>query len=604
LTLFAATLGVTGVRGHRITLFTVLMTAAWLVRPNLLPGLSLLWIGVAAGVRPFRRLLPGVLTGAAMVVVSVIMMAVAEGGWQAFFEAFTRHANKHFSRLGDAPAGWPGLGLVKGLGGSIWAAGLMALAVIGLWMWSRRRGRRAAVVWLVVLGVTVGQLVGLQNKTYTRYAVPVHLGMAPLIAGGAALAPVSVATGGLLVAAAVLALKSFPSVAEQHETELPGWSAVVFAAREAAARGSAVVIEPELHPFASYLWYMLERDGGLPPPLVLSPWAPEPWTGVHRPYLVATVHRQHYPPPLAGGEVAWAGVSERLRPLTQQRFLEAWVINNPPLPVSGWWPVERLANGEGFMWGGAESELVLPPLPQGVGVSLRVRPAPGAAPLEIEANGHGVAEIGGFEGPQWITIGPELCDERSTTRLLFVRAEGYPPGTEDARSLAVELFDVVLMGPGLGWGGPVATEQERAALGLRLDGHYRTEDFGPAGTGVWTESRSRMAVAAAPGHLVLTMSAPRPVPPETKLLIGGAVVAEGPGLTATPLEVVVEIAPSEAGGGEVLIEIESVPYVPALAGHGGDRRELGVVLHRVRFEPAQPVEWAEPFAAHQAKSNQ
>jgi len=600
----AAALAVTGVEGRRLTWFSVLMAAAWLVRPNLLPGLGLLWLGVAAGVRPLRRLLPGMAAGAAMVAAAIASMAIAEGGWRAFVAAFVSHANKHFSRLGDAPAGWSGLGLVKGLGGSFWAAGLISLALAGLWAWFRRGHRRTAVVWLVVIGVTAGQLVLLQNKTYTRYAVPLHLGMAPLIAGGAALAPPPLASAGLAAAAVALALKALPPVVEQHQTELPGWSAVQFAAREAGVRGASVVVEPELYPFASYVWHLLERDGVQPPPLVLSPWAPEPWAGVRTPYLVATIHRQLYPPPLAGDEVGWGGVSDRLRPLTQQRFLEAWVINNPPLPISGWWPVERLPSGGGFMWGGAECGLLVPPLPPGVGISLLLRPAPGEAPLEVLANGRTVAEIGGRDGRQTVVVPPERCVGTSTNRLGFSRSTGYPPGTSDARPLAVQLFGAALSGPGLEWGGPVVTASEREAIGLVLVGHHQPESFGPAGAGVWTTARSRLELAAAPGRLVITMSAPRLVPPKPTIRVNGVVVREGLELTSAPSEVVIPVEPSEADGGRVTVEILSVPYVPRAAGRGPDQRELGVVLHRVDFVPTYTLNWGEPFRTRHEDSHQ
>ncbi len=72
------------------------------------------------------------------------------------------------------------------------------------------------------------------------------------------------------------------------------------AARIAGDRHWAVVVEPEVHVFSSYWWHQLEANGGSAPPMVLSPRAPEPWMGVRRPWLVATVHPPLYLPSLTG----------------------------------------------------------------------------------------------------------------------------------------------------------------------------------------------------------------------------------------------------------------------------------------------------------------
>ncbi|PWB79079.1 MAG: hypothetical protein C3F15_00315, partial [Holophagae bacterium] len=394
--LLAAALAAGGLTGRRATAFTVLVAAAFLVRPILLPGLAALWLVGAATVRPRRRLLAGVIAAAAMGIVSVLAMVRAEGGWNAFLQPFVAHTDKHFSRLDQNLGGVLDLGLVKGLGGGVAASLLMGAAVVGLGVWARRRGRRGALAWLLVLGLTVAQLVALQNRSYARYAVPVQLAMAPLIAATASLLPPALASAGLAAAAVGLGVAAYPLLEEQHTTRLPGWRAVLTASEEAMARGMAVVVEPELHPFASYRWHLLEREGRKPPPLVLSPWAPEPWAGVDRPYLVATVHRHLYAEPLAGGELAWGGVSDHLEPLTQQRFLEAWVLGAPALPVGEWWAVETSSDEGSFQWGGAGCEALLPPLPAGTVVTATFRPAPGPSPLAVSWNGTAVvaAELG------------------------------------------------------------------------------------------------------------------------------------------------------------------------------------------------------------------
>jgi hypothetical protein len=331
------------------------------------------------------------------------------------------------------------------------------------------------------------------------------------------------------------------------------------------------------------------------PPRVLTPWNPEPWAGIDRPYLVATVHRHFYLESLGSVERRWDGVSERLYPLTQQRFLEAWSIVAPPLPLKGWWPVERLPTGANFQWGAAKCELVLPPLPRDTGVAVQLRPAPGPAPLAVEANGSPVAEFEGDGAPRWLWIAPQLWRDDGENRLRFVRSEGYPPGLEDERPLAVQLLALRLIGPTFGWRGSPVTADERASIGLRLVGHHRPENFGDAGSGVWLEPRAILEASAGPGHLVLTMSAPRPEPPETVLRLAGRVVAGPLELGGTPIEVVLPIEAGDATNGVVRLSIESLPYVPALAGRGVDRRALGAVLWQVAFEAAEVSDWARPF---------
>jgi hypothetical protein len=206
-----------------------------------------------------------------------------------------------------------------------------------------------------------------------------------------------------------------------------------------------------------------------------------------------------------------------------------------------------------------------------------------------------VVEIEGAADPEWLWIAPQQWRFDRENRLRFVRSEGYPPGPEDVRPLSVQLLALRLIGPTFGWRGSAATAGERASIGVRLAGHYGLEIFGDAGRGVWLEPHAILEAAAGPGRLVLTMSAPRPEPPETVLRMAGKVVAGPLDLDETPIEVVVPIEIGEATNGVVRLSIESLPYVPALAGRGGDRRALGAVLWQVAFEAAEVSDWARPF---------
>ncbi len=584
LALGAAAVAAGGLEGRRPTVFTLLLTASFLVRPNILPVRAVLGLGVAWGVRPRRRLLPGAAVGLAAVALASGLMVRAEGSWSAFIAPFLSHSRRHFSRLASDLGGFADLGLVKGFGGAIPTFILLLLTAVGVVVWARRAGRWGAWLWVTVLAVAVVQLVWMQNRTYCRYAVGVQMAVAPLVAGAAAAAPPAVACTGLLALAGWLGVGSMPLLEEQHTTQLAGWRAVRRAQEVAARSGGTVVVEPELHPFASYLWHLLERRGAAVPPRVLSPWDPGPWVGLEGSYLVATIHRPLYPGSLYGKERHFGGVSAALWPLTQQRFLEAWVIEGAPLPLEGWWPAERQAGGRPFMWGGASAELLLPPLPEGTEVVVSLRPAPGPEPLVVELNGREMARLDGEGGELQTRLEISRAEVGAVSLLRFNRSRGYVPGHGDSRPLAVQLFELRAFGPALPWGGAVAHPWQREALRVELEGAYDAERFSEEWEGVWLRPRARLTVPGGEGRLILRLGAPRPAPPRPVILVGGRKVAGPLELGPQPEEVEFRLWPDDCEGGRVQIEIVSDRYVPADSG-GEDERELGVVLSGVFFEP-------------------
>jgi hypothetical protein len=594
LALAAAALALGGLGGVRPTVFTALVAASLLVRPNLLPPLAVLWLGVAWAVRPWRRLMPGILIALAMGGLALTAMALAEGGVGQVFEVFTRHSQRHFSRLVGNLGGVEDLGLVKGLGGGLGAATLLVGSGVGVLVWWRRVGRRSAMLWVAVLGVAIGQLVWMQNRTYCRYAVGVQMAIAPLLAATASVAPPVAGCGALIAGAAWSGMIARQPLVEQHRDQLAAWRAVQTAEREGGRHGMAVVVESEMHLFASYLWLRDTRRGIQLPPRVLSPWDPEPWRGVDRSYLVATVHRQHYPPSIIDRELRFNGVSDRLRPLTQQRFLDAWVITAPPLPLGEWWPVETEPDGRWFMWGGAICDLLLPPLPDPAEVEATFRAAPGEAPLVVAWNGDTVAEVEADDGRFRLRLDADRVDDRDVNLLSFRRAAAYPPGNGDRRPLAVQLFQVRATAPNLPWSASLAAADERRGSGIVLQGHHGPENFEGFGRGVWLSSRAFLEVPAAPGRLELTVWAPRPVSPDTVIRIDGQVVAGPLDIGSEPQQVVVPIG-EELSGDRVALEIDSVAYSPTAAGAGTDQRELGIVVSEVRFEPSDPPPWARPL---------
>ncbi len=589
LALVAGLIACGGVQRRRLTVFSLVVTAAFLIRPNLLPPLAVLWLGVVAGVRPLRRIVPGIIAGSAAVAVAVLLMAWAQGGWGVFIAPFLSHGERHFSRLMGNVGSFSDLGLVKGFGGSAPAAFLFAAAVIGLVVWARKAGRRHAVVWAMVLVVAVGQLVWMQNRTYCRYAVGVQIALAPLVAGAAAIAPPAAGTLGLLALAGWFGVTGLPLLREQHETQLGGWRAIQEAEREASESGQMVVVESELHLFASYYWHFQERHGRQTPLKVLSPRTPEPWAGIDRSFLLATVHEQLYLPSLNGRRSAWGGVSARLEPLTQQRFLDAVVLDTPPLPIGQWWARSTLPDGTPFMWAGPEAELWLPPVPAGTLIGLDVRPAHGDAELVISLNGRDKVRVGGRSDRRWIWFRrrPEHHDLPVIFRM--VRSRGYPPGGGDSRALSVQVFSPVVRPPGMAYGGPVAAASQQESLRLAIDGAYGPEQFGKNGAGTWLKPEAHLRIMIEePGTLTLSLRSPRPTNPRLVVGAEGNVTNHEVDFLKGLAEVVIELGRREVEDGVAEITLTSEPFVPSVAGRGSDTRELGVVLTTLEFRPSEP----------------
>ena len=542
LALGAAAVLAGGLEGRRVTIFTVVVSAAFLVRPHLLPALAVLWIAGAWGVRPWRRLLAGVGLGLAAGVASLLLMVRAEGGWSAFVAPFLAHSQRHFSRLVGNVGGYSDLGLVKGLGGVVPATAVFVLACAGLLVWARRHGRRAAVVWFVVLALAAAQLVWLQNRTYGRYAVGVQMALAPLVAAAASAAPPVVACAGLLGLTGWFGAHSLPLVKEQHTTQLPAWSAVQRSFSDAAEDDRAVIVESEMHPFASYLWHLLESRGEATPELLLSPWDPAPWAGVERPWLVATVHRHLYPGTLFGVEEHFDGVSRVLEPLTQQRFLEAWVLRDVPLPIRGWWPAETTPANRRFMWCAPESELVLPPLARGSEVGLALRPSAGPDPVVVRWAGGVAATVRGEGGETRLWLAMPSSAAGRVTSVEIERARSAAPGGDDPRSLAVQVFEIGAMDPTKPWSGPVAQPWQRGALHVELDGAFGPEMFDGVGEGVWLGPRAILKVPGFAGTLTLRLSGPRPTPTRTRVRVGRSWVIGPIDLTPEPTDVTFDLA--------------------------------------------------------------
>ena len=592
--IWAAALVVDGLEGRRATAFSALLTASFLIRPILLPSLGLLWIAGALTVRPRRRLLPGVAAGAGAAIVATAAMVVIQGSWASFTAAFADHATRHARGLAENVAGFPKLGIVAGTGGVWVAVTFLVLAALGLIVWARRRGARFAAAWAAVWIVGVAQLVWLQDRTYPRYAVPFQLAAAPLVAAAAAtVAPAAAAAWGMAALGVFLSAAAYPAVVEQHATEMPAWAALRFAAHVAERHGYDLVVEPGLAPFTSYLQEVDKSHG--------RPWkarahlAPTPSivkTLPSGPYLVVTDKPQRYLPAIEGRAWLFSAESEELDALGQGRFERAMVLENPPLPISGWQTVRRDERKIPFVWGGTQARLLLPPLPASVSVALDVEPTRGPASLELQVNGVSSMVISGSIGRRTIWLDPGLLVPGRTNELAFSREEGYSTG-QAGKTQGLRLSGLRGAGGPYGWSGSVITPTERYRLGVAIEadagavspaiditGTYPAERF-PAGVATWTTASSHLHAPASAGILRLIAWAPRPTPARLEVWLDGKPFAGPLALAAKPSPLALCIG-DEAAGARMNIELKSTPWVPepsTASAHG----PLGVVLGGIDF---------------------
>jgi hypothetical protein len=203
----------------------------------------------------------------------------------------------------------------------------------------------------------------------------------------------------------------------------------------------------------------------------------------------------------------------------------------------------------------------------------------------VTVNGSTRTELAGRSGRAHLWIEADQLTPPSAVTLGFERSKVYPPGDADTRPLAVQLFSVRVVGPGLPWQGSLASPQERQRLRVTVDGAYPPEQLGKHGRACWLHPHARLTVPAGSGTLTLTIWAPRPVPAEAVLHISGRQVLGPLTLPNRPIEVEVPIRDHDVTGHQVQIEIDSVPYNPAAAGRGRDSRDLGVVLQSISFQP-------------------
>jgi hypothetical protein len=566
----------------------VAMTCAALVRPPLAPFFVLAVLLAAWGMRREpRRLASGALAGAVVLTAVMVPTASASGGLRFLVEVSALHAGQHLSTLGTESWAPTSLGLVRGLGGSAVAVLFLALAGVGWWGWRRHLAYRW---WPATVGgtVLVFLLVFADNRNYPRYWVLVWLLLAtPELAGAALLGRsqrAGIAAAGVGMAAAVW--WTLPAMRHVHRNPLP----VVAALRTVSGEGrGALVYEDQLFsfrnlaaltgrlPFASLRLSEVEHAGrgimGAPLWLV----AEEPGEDLACP---------------SSRVVEFGCEQPRVRHLSQERFLRARVVRNPVLAARGGSPVE-FEGTHRFVWCGARTTLLVPPVSGPGTLALTVGVHPALAEAGAEARVAGVRTWSGRLSPGVHVIPIPVPAPANTGRAILVdlnvEREARSPG--DARALSMRIFAASLQAP------PhvpqvVTFFPETASLLLacaEAEGTYPPELIGnPPVPAAWTGAHATFRFPAGEGVVGVEMFAPRPEPAVVELRLGSsrAVVTVGSGLTRVALPVPQELA----SVGRVRLELSSSTAVP----RGGDTRVLGVAVSRIWYQPGPAV----PALAH------
>jgi hypothetical protein len=572
--------GLAGLEGRRFLVFSLLVAAAFLVRPVLAPLLALLWLAAACGVRPRGHVVLAGATGAALAVVGFLPFVTAAGGPAGFVALFRSHAGEHFGAVEATATRIADLGMVAGLGGVWPAAAAAVLALAGLAAWWRRAGWQLAAVYAALVVGLVLSLLYAHVPTFPRYSVPLLLALAPLLAGALAWLPAAAGTGVALAAGAASAAAWLPLLLEQHSTRFPMWAAAVTACEQArdAERPTRVLGGRGGWAFVSYCDALMRargEAGSMPAPdnwpyRFRAPMGAEHWL------VVTSAWNDVLPFERTREVVRFEGVSWRAERLSQHRFLTASVVADLPLQRGTWWKPERDGKGRTFAWTSSPASVTLPAAAAREPWVVQVRAARGELPLRVVVNRKLRLLVDGGGRTETHRIPPEVLftDRENTIELL--RDTTYPPNERDRRPLAGALY-VIAGGAAGAVSVGVGEEQRLRELGVALSGFHGRETFRDGVVGRWSQASATIEIPAAAGTLALTLLAPRPGGARTEVWAGGDRVAGPWEVTSAPRSFEVVIAPALVRGPSLRLELRTNPYEPP-APPGRKSRTLGVVV--------------------------
>ena len=565
----------------------VAITCATLVRPPLAPFFVLAVVLAGWGVRREpRRLAAGALAAGAVLAAVMVPAALAAGGLGALVEVSALHAGQHLSTLGTESWAPESLGLVRGLGTPAVAVFFLALAAVGWWGWRRALAHRWWAATLAGVAL-VFLLVFADNRNYPRYWVLVWLLMAtPAVAGAALLGRSrTVAAAASSVGLLATVWWTWPAMRHIHRNQLP----VVAALRTVGAAGGALIYEDQLFSFRNLetltgrLSLMslrvteMQRAGRGPVGAPL--------------WLVAEGPGEDLACP-SSRVVEFECEQPRVRRLSQERFLKVRLVRDPVLVARGGSPVE-FEGIHRFVWCGARTALLVPPVsgPGTLALTVEVHPRLGEA--QAEARVAGVRTWGARLSPGLRVIPiPVLSPASSRTSLwvnLDVEREAWSAG--DPRALSFRIFVASLQAPPH-FPRVLTFFPETTSLLLacaEAEGTYPPELIGnPPVPAAWTGAHAAFRFPAGEGLVGIELFTTRPEPTVVEVRLGSsrAQFTMGPAVTRVALPV----PPELASIGRVQLELSTSTVVPG----GGDTRALGVAVSRVWYQPSSPV----PALAH------
>jgi hypothetical protein len=563
----------------------VVLTAAALVRPPLTPLFVLVALLAAWAVRDDASLLArGTLAAAAAVSVVAVPALLEAGGVRLYWAATAAHAREHFGMLGLESWALSGLGFTRGLGG-VWAAALFAvLAAIG-WI-----ALRPAVAWRwwpasLAGGSLALMLLLVHGRTFPRYWVLAWMLMAvPAVAGLGAILRAWARTSVAVVAAVVGGAWVYPALVYIHVNPNPAIGALRRVAGEGCEAGALLVFDDSLFAFRN----LAVRLGWLKTRTIRVTETARWGLGLGgRPVWFLTEKGERDLPSTVSQVHTFRCPSERVRTLSQERFLSVRLVRDPVLAWRGGSIQERDGTTR-FMWLEPRSLLLLPPVQGGGSVTLAAEVHPSLGEVNL------LARVGGLEvlrrrlasGRQLITVPVPELPERSLLNLLVpvelevdreVRLHG------DLRPLAIRVFRVSVEAPPY-VPAPFAFFPEPDSLLAAVasgEGTYGPELLGdPPRPAAWTSAEARFELPVGSGLVGLDLSAPADRPARVEIRLGGARTSADVGTESTTL--VVPVSAAQARAGRATLELSTTTFSPG----SGDRRELGVAVSRVWFIPS------------------
>ncbi|MCJ7442482.1 MAG: hypothetical protein MUO25_13045 [Thermoanaerobaculaceae bacterium] len=560
----------------------VAMTCAALVRPPLAPFFVLAVVLAGWGVRREpRRLAAGALAAGAVLAAVMVPAALAAGGLGALVEVSALHAGQHLSTLGTESWAPESLGLVRGLGTPAVAVFFLALAAVGWWGWRRALAHRWWAATLAGVAL-VFLLVFADNRNYPRYWVLVWLLMAtPAVAGAALLgrsrtAAATASSVGMLAAV----WWTWPAMRHIHRNQLP----VVAALRTVGAAGGALIYEDQLFSFRNLATLTgrlslmslrvteMQRAGRGPVGAPLWLVAEGPGADLACPTSRVVEFECEQP---------------RVRRLSQERFLNVRLVRDPVLVARGGSPVE-FEGIHRFVWCGARTALLVPPVSGPGTLALTVEVHPRLGDAQAEARFAGVRTWSGRLSPGLRVISIPVPSPANTGRALWVDldVEREARSPRDARALSLRIFVASLQAPPH-FPRVLTFFPEAASLLLacaEAEGTYPPELIGnPPVPAAWTGAHAAFRFPAGEGLVGIELFTTRPEPTAVEVRLGSSRAQFTMGSAVT--RVALPVPPELASIGRVQLELSSSTVVPG----GGDTRALGVAVSRIWYQPSSPV---------------